>query len=243
MEVTLEAPGLSLMPATVQSLVRLNEKIARLRLRTDQSVEYRAGQFVNVRRADGLIRSYSLASVPQQHDYLELHVQHNDGGRMSGWIHDRLKKGDTLQVSTPRGECYYRADSPDQPLLLIGTGSGLAPLYGVIRDALHSGHRGPIWLYHGSRMHSGLYLVDELRALAGMHQNFYYVPCLSGESGIDGIISSRADAAALQQHPKLKDWRVFLCGHPAMVMSAKRSAYLAGATLNDIHSDAFVSAH
>jgi len=243
LEVTLDAPELFLVPAKVQSLVRLNSKIARLRLQAAQPIDYRPGQFVNVRRDDGLIRSYSLASVPQQDDYLELHVQRNAGGQMSGWIHDQLKEGDTLQVSTPHGECYYRPDALDQPLLLIGTGSGLAPLYGVIRDALRSGHRGPVWLFHGSRTRTGLYLADELGALADNHKNFRYVPCLSGEPDVDGYLSARADAAALQQHPNLKSWRVFLCGHPDMVKTSKRNAFLAGAALRDIQSDAFVSAH
>ncbi len=243
MQVTLDAPELFLVPARVQSLSRLNGKVARLRLQAAQPIEYHAGQFVNLRRADGLMRSYSLASVPQQDDYLELHVQRNAGGQMSGWIHEQLKEGDTVQVSTPHGECYYRPDALDQPLLLIGTGCGLAPLYGVIRDALHSGHRGPVWLFHGSHTRSGLYLVDELHALADSHKNFRYVPCLSGEPGVDGVMSARADIAALQQHPNLKNWRVFLCGHPAMVKAAKRDVFLAGAALRDIQADAFVSAH
>lgn len=242
MEVTLDAPELFLVPATVQSVVKLNSNIARLRLQTAQPFEYRPGQFVNVRRGDGLIRSYSLASVPQD-GYLEFHVQRNADGQMSPWIHDQLKDGDALQVSTPHGECYYRPDALDQSLLLVGTGCGLAPLYGVIRDALHSGHRGPVWLFHGSRVRNGLYLVEELRELADTHKNFRYVACLSGEPGVDGTISARAGAAALQQHPNLKSWRVFLCGHPDMVKMAKRDAFMAGAALCDIQSDAFVSAH
>ena len=243
MEVTLDAPELFLVPATVQSLVGLSSKIARLRLHTTQPMEYRPGQFVNVRRDDGLIRSYSLASVPQQDNYLELHVQRSPQGQMSGWIHGQLKEGDTVQVSTPRGECYYRPNALDQPLLLVGTGSGLAPLYGVIRDALRLGHRGPLWLFHGSRKREGLYLVNELHALANAHSNFNYVPCVSGEPGVDGYVSARADAAAIQQHPDLKSWRVFLCGHPDMVKTAKRNVYLAGAALRDIQADAFLSAH
>ncbi|MBI3777167.1 MAG: 2Fe-2S iron-sulfur cluster binding domain-containing protein [Gammaproteobacteria bacterium] len=243
MEVTLDAPELFLVPVTVQSLVRWNGKVARLRLQPSQSLDYRPGQFVNLRRPDGLIRSYSLASVPQHDNYLELHVQRSSGGQMSEWIHDQLNAGDSLHVSTPHGECYYRPDALEQPLLLVGTGTGLAPLYGVIRDALRSGHRGPIWLFHGSRTGTGLYLVDELRALAGAHKNFRYVPCLSGEPELDGIISARADAAAMQQHSNLKGWRVFLCGHPDMVKTAKRNAFLAGAALRDIQADAFVSTH
>ena len=47
----------------------------------------------------------------------------------------------------PEGSCFYLADDPTRPLLLIGTGTGLAPLAGIVRDALAQGHTGPIRLY------------------------------------------------------------------------------------------------
>jgi len=133
---------------------------------------------------------------------------------------------------------------------LIGTGTGLAPLYGILRDALHSGHRGDIRLYHGSRIPEGLYLGDALSALASEHGNFHYMPCLSGEVGAcdtgaggapanNAIRQGRADAEALKDYPDLTGWQVFICGYPAMVQAAKTAAYLAGASLDAIHADPF----
>jgi ferredoxin-NADP reductase len=158
---------------------------------------------------------------------------------MSAWVHEQLSAEDSVEISQPLGECYYRPGNPEQALLLIGTGCGLAPLYGVIRDALHQGHSGPIWLYHGSRSCDGLYLIDELRDLAREHRNFAYVPCVSNEPTLDGVLQLRANDAAFKQNANLKNWRVFLCGHPDMVNAAKKKAFLAGANLKDIHADAF----
>lgn len=238
-EATSEAPELFRIPARVLSVDKLSRKIARVRLDYAQPFDYRPGQFLNVYRDDGLIRSYSIASVPQVESYIELHVQRNDSGRMSPWIHDELKAGADLHISSALGECFYRPGKSEQPLLLVGTGSGLAPLYGVVRDALRHGHAAPIWLFHGSRTHDGLYLVDELRSLARDVPNFNYVPCLSGEPDLDGFISMRANDAALQQHTNLKNWRVFLCGQPDMVNLTKKKTFLAGASLSEIHADAF----
>lgn len=238
---TSEAPALVRVPARVRSVDKLSRKIARVRLDVVPPYDYRPGQFLNVYRADGLIRSYSIASVPQYESYIELHVQRYDSGRMSTWIHDQLKTGDDLHLSSALGECYYRPGKNAQALLLVGTGSGLAPLYGIVREALRHGHTAPIWLYHGSRTYDGLYLVDELRALARDCTNFNYVPCLSGESGREGFTSMRANDAALQRHPQLKNWRVFLCGQPDMVNATKKKSFLAGASLSEIHADAFVS--
>ncbi len=44
---------------------------------------------------------------------------------------------------------------------------------------------------------------------------------------------------AFADHADLKDWRVYLCGYPAMVHAARKTAYLAGAAMADIHADPF----
>lgn len=238
---TLSGPELIRLPARVVAIEKLTRRIARVRLDHADAFEYRAGQFLNLSRGDGLTRSYSIASLPYTDDYLELHVARLDGGCMSSWIHDELRTGDEIAVSTPLGECCYRPDHPDQPLLLVGTGCGLAPLYGVVRDALHHGHRGPIWLYHGSRDRDGLYLVEELRALAREHDNFNYVPCMDSPApGEEDFTPQRAHEAALSRHRDMKGWRIFLCGHPEMVKQTKMKSYLAGAALTDIHADPFL---
>ncbi len=229
------------LSATVVGKEPLAAGIVRLRLLPESPLEYRAGQFVNLIRGDGLVRSYSLASVPAEDGAeLEFHVRHIPGGQMSGWICEDLEPGMPLTVEGPLGECYYLSGAPDTPLLLIGTGTGLAPLWGILRDALAQGHNGPIHLYHGSYEAGGLYLVEALRALDAAHDNFHYTPCVDeGEEGA-GFAIGRADQQAMAAHPELKGWRVYLCGHPRMVESMKRQAFLAGASLGDIYADPFV---
>jgi NAD(P)H-flavin reductase len=200
---------------------------------------YRAGQFVNLRCADGLVRSYSLASVPRLDDCLDIHVKRLPRGRMSNWIFDDLAPGDSLDVQGPNGECFYVPGRPETPLLLIGNGSGLAPLLGIARDALASGHESGIHLYHGSRHPDGLYLDAELRAMDREHDNFTYHSCVSGEELRDDDRPGRAEAVALGDHPDLKNWRIYLCGYPPMVAGARKKAYLMGANLADIYADPF----
>jgi len=147
--------------------------------------------------------------------------------------------GEPLDLQRPYGTCFYRSGQPERPLLLIGNGSGLAPLTGIARDALADGHVGPIRLYHGSRHPSGLYLREVLGAMAAKHANFHYVPCVSGTERPVGVRADRAERAALADHPELSDWRVFVCGYPPMVHAARQAANLAGAALGDIHADPF----
>ncbi len=229
--------------AVVSDVAPLSASVCRLRLRTPVPLFYHAGQFINLRRGDGLMRAYSLASVPRLDETLELHIKRLGGGRMSNWIHDDLRLGEALDIQGPNGDCYYIGGDAERPLLLIGNGTGLAPLYGIARDALAHGHGGPIHLYHGSRTAKGLYYRDELMALAQAHENFHYTACLSGEESearaAIGAREGRAEAVALGEHGSLEGWGVYLCGYPPMVKTAKKWAFLAGAALEDILADPY----
>lgn len=226
-----------------RAIVRAKQQASRtalqLFLEPATSLYYHPGQFINLRRADGLVRSYSLASVPRTDPLLELHVRRMANGAMSQWMFDQLEVGDTVDVAGPYGECFYLEGDTSKPMLLIGTGIGLAPLLGIARDALHAGHTGPVHLYVGSRALGGHYLQDELRALARRFPSFHYEPCISGPDVPAGHHAGRADDVAFARHPSLEGWRVFLCGVGPMVLAARKRAYLAGAWLSEIHAETF----
>jgi NAD(P)H-flavin reductase len=224
--------------ATVADRRLLNPDILRLDLVCEKPLGHRAGQFVHLHGPGGLTRSYSVASLPDT-GVVELHVRRLPGGAMSGWLHEDVDVGATLEVSGPLGECFYLPDDPEKDILLVGTGSGLAPLLGIVRDALCQEHRGRIVLYHGGWNPAGLYLVDELREMDRLHENFTYVPCVD-EGASEAFTGGRAHEVALRAHPSLKGWRVYLCGHPEMVAFTKKRAFLAGASMREIHADPFV---
>jgi ferredoxin-NADP reductase len=169
-----------------------------------------------------------------------MHVRKIENGRMSGWLYDEAKVGDAMQIQGPSGDCFYVAGRPEQPILLAGTGTGLAPLYGILRDALASGHTAPIWIFHGARDPGSLYLTDELRAIAAAHPNVRYRPsALEGEpSGDIGV--GPIDKLVLAELPKLAGFRAFLCGHPKTVGAVKKRVFLAGIPMREIHADPFL---
>jgi NAD(P)H-flavin reductase/ferredoxin len=226
-------------PAVVRTVEHLTPDISRIYLEPTTPLYYHAGQFMNLRREDGLARSYSLASVPSLDDLLEFHIKRLDQGQMSNWIADDLMPGDHLGVQGPIGNCFYQPSCDDQNLLLIGNGAGLAPLVGIARDALSSGHTGAIVLYHGSQSTAGHYLKEDLGALATQHDNFQYFPCVSRQTEPEGYRRGRADDLAFADHANLKGWRVYLCGYPPMVHSAQARAISAGAHIGDIFTDPY----
>ncbi|HEX8911493.1 MAG TPA: 2Fe-2S iron-sulfur cluster-binding protein [Humisphaera sp.] len=228
--------------ARVAAVHRLTADVARLHLACDdESFAFRPGQFANVARPDGLARPYSIASLPGEP--IELHVRRVPNGRMSNWLFDDCRPGDALELRGPVGECFYTPGKPDQPMALVGTGTGLAPLYAIARDALRQGHTGPIRLYHAAADPSGLYLHAELTALAAAHANLSYRACVTAAAadGIgENVTVGDVQQVLLADVPKFAGWRVFLCGNPTLVAALRKKAFLAGASMKEIHSDAFV---
>lgn len=241
-DITIAQPGKDFqsVETRVRALDTLNSGVVRVRLDKPDNYSYFPGQFLNLQNPEGVERSYSLASLAEGEDFLELHIREIPSGKVSGWAHNTLKVNDTVNISQAAGDCFYTASHPEQNLLLIGTGTGLAPLYGILRDALRQGHRGEIHLYHGSSTADDLYLVDELRTLDAAHANVHYHPCASRGTPPAGITSGRADQTALADISKLNGWRIYLCGREDMVKSVRQKAFLAGASLKDIYADPFV---
>lgn len=217
----------------------LNRNTLLLSLTFKDTFKFNAGQFVNLQRADGLTRSYSIANTPQKSNILEFNIRRLPNGQFSEWLHNDIKVGDTIAVSEANGSCFYLPEKNDQNILLIGTGTGLAPLAGILTDALAQEHSGSIYLFHGSREVEDLYRIDEMQQLDEEHENFHYIPCLSGEDSPEGFSHGRVNEVAFALLPDLKDWRVFLCGNPDMVKQMKKMTFLKGAASANIYADAF----
>ncbi len=217
----------------------LSQTIFRIRLSVPKNFTYLPGQFLTLKKPDGTSRSYSLASLPSD-PFLELHVRRYPQGALSAWLCDSQNRGATLSLRGPVGGCTYLPNFPQESLILAGTGTGLAPLLGIIRDALTHAHPAPIHLYHAAPTHDGLYLVDELLALETQHPEFHYHRVLESSDQPDNHHRGRIDEVLLRSSHDWKQCRFYLCGAPEMVRTMRRQLYLAGADLGKIHADAFL---
>ena len=213
--------------------------IVHLSLDHDPDFKYRPGQFIELIANNDLKRHYSIASLQEASDHLELHIKLHANGQMSRYISEDLKIGSKLHIAGPLGTCIYEGIDPDQPIVMVGAGTGLSPLVGIKREALHRSHRGQIRLYHGARTRSGLYMHDYLEDLSKSHSNFAYIGCR-----LDSDVESERDIASvvLNKETNLTDSTFFLCGGPGFVNRLKRDLYLKGISLKKIRSDVFMPA-
>ena len=214
----------------------LNEQVLRLRIKA--TLDYIPGQYVTLWKDNRVARSYSLASHPDRDEFLEVHIKHIPGGKFSSSAAGGLSVGDTLGIQGPLGKWIYKAD-PQQSLMLAAIGTGLAPIVGILRDALAKGHAGDINLVVGAASTPGFYLVDELSRLADSHANLS-VHFVARQADADFAIEADIYQFCKQAWPELKGARVFLCGADSFVRKMRKQCFLGGASMADISADVFL---
>lgn len=249
-DVAVRLPGLdeSAAEVAIAGMDLLAPGIMRLRLAPTPGTELfasRPGQYVNLINPAGTSRSYSIANDFATDGFLELHVANMPQGLFTSWLFQEAQAGDRLHVRGPAGSCFYVKDAAqDFPILLAGTGTGLAPLYGILQDALRNRHGGPVTLLHGGRNAERLYYIDELRQLTQEHGRFSYRPLVLEAPQADQRIEQGDvyEAAIASLDPaRLADTRVFLCGAPDFVQQLRKKIFLKGVRSSNIFCDAFVT--
>ncbi|MBX2857149.1 MAG: 2Fe-2S iron-sulfur cluster binding domain-containing protein [Cellvibrionaceae bacterium] len=230
------------VPAVVKEKTFIGKNTLRLRLRA--AINYQPGQYLTVWKDAKLARSYSIASVASLQPELEFHIKHIPQGEFSNWVATALQTGDTLYLQGPMGTCFYTSGKPEQPLVLAGIGTGLAPLYGILREALEQQHSGEVFLYVGAKSSENFYYVEKLKQLESSYSNvqvkFICQHTTADHSG-DYYVPGDIYEIIKQRHPDMKQHKIFLCGAESFVRKLKKQCFLAGANMNEILVDTFLA--
>jgi len=211
-----------------------SEDIVIHRVRRPASLEYKAGQFVSIHHKEES-RPYSLASAPHE-KFLEFHIRVIPGGALSPWLYSWPEPGNRLKLGEAQGNCSY---SPcEEELILAGTGTGMAPLFGILKEALEAGHQSPIHIFHGGRTQADLYMHKQLIELAEKDERINYIPALTQEIA-EGIGQGRLDGLIEEYFGDFANKKAYLCGNPGFVESASAKLAHKGIKQDDIFADAF----
>ncbi|NDY96029.1 2Fe-2S iron-sulfur cluster-binding protein [Wenzhouxiangella limi] len=228
------------LPARVESLEKFTPEIMRLRLKLPKAarLQFLAGQYIDIIQADGKRRAFSIASAPSETDFIELHIKHVSGGGFTGQVFETMKPKDILRFEGPLGTFFIRRSS-DRPLILMGGGTGFAPLKSMVEELIEAGDPRPVGLFWGVRTEADLYASKLIGTWMEQHPDLSFTPVLvepgsdwSGESGL-------VHEAVIRQVADLADHDVYMSGPPAMV-SAGREAFLgAGVPEDRLFYDSF----
>ncbi|WP_414496366.1 PepSY domain-containing protein [Stenotrophomonas maltophilia] len=159
-------------------------------------------------------REYSIASCTED-GAVELVVRlvHDDTGRAglgSGWLSLHAPIGASIVARVHRNPGFHRVAGA--PMVLIGNGTGIAGLRGLLREAAHAGEQGH-WLLFGERQRAHDFLfADEIEAWQAKG-HLARVDLAFSRDGDGGYVQDRLRAAA----DALRDWMqrgavIHVCG-------------------------------
>lgn len=209
--------------ATVLDVEDVARDTRRVLLGLAEPLAFEAGQYVElVVPGSGVRRQYSLANTADEDKVLELHVRRVPGGLATDrWLFDDLVVGDRVDASGPLGDFHLPPEDEDDggPMVLVGGGTGLAPLVGIARTALNRHPDREVVLYHGVRGAEDLYDLDRFAELTQVHPRFRFVPVLSHEPPPPGASyrTGFPTDAFVEDVATGRGWSGWLCGPPAMV--------------------------
>ena len=233
-----------IMTCRVRAMRRLAPEVMALSLArpAGESLDFLAGQHLDVLLEDGARRSFSFANPPHDNELIELHIRRIAGGRFTTRVFTDMKVGDELRIEGPLGT--FLEDDSDAPTIFLAGATGFAPVKSILEHRFHIGSRNRMLLYWGVRSRSDLYMADLPTAWQRDHPNFSFVPVLSAPlpedrwEGRTGLVHE----AVLADFPDLRGYLIYVCGSMQMVHTA-RPAFLARGLPEDMCiSDAFLPA-
>ena len=200
------------------------------------TLEFYAGQYVDLLLWDHRRRSYSIASSPADPEVIELHVRRIPGGRFSEEELPALKPGDILPLMGPLGTFFLRDDP--RPAIFVAEGTGFAPFAAMMEDRRRRGARRPIQFYWGVRSREDLYRQDQIRSWE-QDLGIEFSPVLSEpDPDWDGR-QGRVHEAVLAEHTDLSGVQVYASGSPSMVAAVRETFPRHGLQADALHCEPF----
>ncbi len=236
------------MPSRVISLEKKSHDVITLKLQLPASdtLQYKAGQYIEFILRDGARRSYSMASAPHfaaDTKTLELHIRHMPGGKFTDHVFGEMKEKEIQRIEGPFGGFYLREDS-QKPMVLLASGTGFAPIKAIIEQMQQNGITRHATLYWGGRRPADLYMNDWVLAQVAAMPNLRYVPVVSNAlpedawTGRTGFVHQAvvADFADLSVH------QVYACGAPIVVDSARSDfVNICKLSEDEFYADSFIT--
>lgn len=226
-----------IIKATVTAIESATHDIRILRLKPAKPLSFSPGQYANLQFTPEHIRPYSMASLCTDEE-LVFHIRRVPDGRVSSYVFDELKPGDSVRVSGPLGTAYLR-NQHQGPMLCVAGGTGLAPILSIVRGAIDAGMDNPIYLYFGVRSPDDIYGLDELKLLQSSNTNLKLQVVVTTDEHDSGLRTGLVTEAIAQDLADFSGWRAYVCGAPPMVEATAALIKQRGIEPHHVYADAF----
>lgn len=214
-------------PQVFTATVLENEYIAKETRRTifhiDQEfdIQFTTGQFFNLKVEDKVMRAYSIASSASRLPEFELCVKIVKNGKGSGYI-DAMQEGEKVEFMGPFG--HFGLVSPDKKVLMIATGTGIAPMKAVCDELAETAFEQNAELIFGVSQAEYASYDEIFSEMAQEFEGFSYRLYVSRPQEDFTGNKGRVTAWLAEQDAEyFTDTQVLICGNPAMVKEVKKT--------------------
>jgi ferredoxin-NADP reductase/MOSC domain-containing protein YiiM/ferredoxin len=204
------------------------------------------GQFVVLRLhvqsgALPVLRSYSLSDLPGSEHY-RVSVKEEENGVASTYMRARIKPGDILEVSAPRGSFTLRAGS--EPVVLLSAGVGVTPVLAMLHALATEKSDRPVWWLYGARNREEHPFLAESRALLqelrdGHSYIQYSKPGPADRTGIDFDAPGHLTISVFDKIGVPREAQFYLCGPSGFLQDLTAGLTAWGVTADQIHAEIF----
>ena len=209
---------------------------------------FQAGQFVVLRLLvdpdkPPVLRSYSLSDLPAA-DHFRISVKSELNGIGSSFLCNRVREGDVLDVSAPRGSFTLR---PGQnPVVLLSAGVGATPVMSMLHALAAERSQREIWWIYGARNRVDHPFAEESRSLLkqlsrGRGYIVYSRPAATDQVGADFDAPGHIDTALLEKIGVSQDSDFYLCGPSSFLQNMRDGLRNWGVLAGNVHTEIFGS--
>jgi len=205
-----------------------------------------AGQFVVVRLLvdrdkPPILRSYSLSDLPVA-DHFRITVKSESSGVGSSFLCNRVREGDALDVSAPRGS--FTLHPGGNPVVLLSAGVGATPVLSMLHALAAENSEREIWWIYGARNGTEHPFAQESRSLLkqlsrGRSYIVYSRPAATDKLGLDFDASGHVDVALLERIGASPNSDFYLCGPPSFLENMRDGLRKWGVLAENVHTEIF----
>lgn len=161
---------MAILNCKVSLVEPMTDTVYRVRLLPDDAFDFQAGQYLLAVMDERDKRPFSIASVPENKDFIELHIGASELNLYAMAVLSLILEKQQITIDIPHGNAWFRKES-ERPLLLIAGGTGFSYTHSILLAALAENPKRNITLYWGGRESVHLYDLNELQDLSEKYPN------------------------------------------------------------------------
>lgn len=239
-------------PIKIKEKIFETEDTVTLTLEIPDSIKdvfkYTPGQFVTLEiplSGEKVRRSYSLSTTPEVDREIKITIKQIQNGKLSPHITKEIQKGSVINCSKPAG-FFFRENKRAKDYIFWAAGSGITPLYSIIKHLILVRDNNSVLLVYGNRTEDSIIFKKELDDLEKNHSSrFRAIHLLSRPNSHWKGLSGRLDdekAKNILEGISLENLRSsenYLCGPEGFMSSVRAALSEKGVSPEKIHQESF----